>query len=470
MLKTISEVVTILKNASAENVFSAFRSYLYYLSCQGEEKSIREIIDLEHESIGGFFFRNGEKLWYQIKKGNVKTDCRYIAEMSSSTEGFRSYKYLDEFVDYQALAKWLISEAPYVMDWACPDPRSMHHDALYRCDNEAVTLFLVQIGADVNVHNDNYDLLTQCIENRWTETAKEIIAKGADLRGYNPNDFRKASDMSLPLLSAVDKEDLEIVKLLLKSGADPNAGIRGRDDEDDEVDRYPLLEAVYHNNSEIISLLLKYGADINIRDRQGNTALLIAAYIFDYDAAKLLIDAGANINVKNKEKQNVISVVASELQYNNMDVEKTKDFLGLFGPEYDVPNKSGERLLDFLCQNDHFGRDFFPPELVFWLIDRGFTADENSYAHYLSELVKRNNKTYIKSLFAKRAKKSPHFAVATPDSEITGNVLVCNEKKALIICHDNVFTYIDPRTLEDLPVEGQKVGKTFFEIPLHKRP
>ena len=446
MLKTLDEVVAILKSASAENILSAYRAYSYYLHFQGNNSCFDQVLDLEQDSIKDLFYHDVVGLWNQIKNGSIKTDCRYIAEWRGQTRTFCSYKSLDEFVDYQALAKWLISEAPFVMEWAYPYERSVGSDAPYRYNNAAVTLFLVLIGADVNVHDFQYDLLTRCIENEWAETAKAIIEKGAALSGYVPDTDYWKHDASSPLLSAVDKGNVEIVKLLLEKGADPNAGIFGKRQ---QAQTYPLLFAAEKGELDIIVLLLEHGANINISNKSGETPLLIAAHMMNYDAAKLLIDAGADVHVQNNEKQNIVSVVASGLYPYGVDVEKTKDFLSLFGPEYDVPDKTGKRPLDYLL-SDSF-------RLVFWFIDRGFTADEDTYDFYFWKLVRNHNKTDVKRLFSDWAEMSQHFAIAAPDSEITGKVLVNDEKKALIICNDNVFTYIDPRYMKSVPETEQNV-------------
>ncbi|EAX90660.1 ankyrin repeat protein, putative [Trichomonas vaginalis G3] len=46
-------------------------------------------------------------------------------------------------------------------------------------------------------------------------------------------------------------------------------------------------------------LLISHGANINEKDKDGKTALYIAAYKNSKETAKLLISHGANINEKN---------------------------------------------------------------------------------------------------------------------------------------------------------------------------
>jgi ankyrin repeat protein len=48
-----------------------------------------------------------------------------------------------------------------------------------------------------------------------------------------------------------------------------------------------------------LQLLVERGADVNLRNEDGNTALIIAAEYGRYDCVKYLIDHGANVNIRN---------------------------------------------------------------------------------------------------------------------------------------------------------------------------
>ena len=61
----------------------------------------------------------------------------------------------------------------------------------------------------------------------------------------------------------------------------------------------PMLSS-YRGNAEEVKSLLAAGARLDDRDRDGNTALMLAAQYARSDSVKLLLDAGANVHLKNR--------------------------------------------------------------------------------------------------------------------------------------------------------------------------
>ncbi|MBM7071467.1 ankyrin repeat domain-containing protein [Shewanella sp. 202IG2-18] len=68
-----------------------------------------------------------------------------------------------------------------------------------------------------------------------------------------------------PLMLAIEAQDVEMVKLLIKSGANPNAFGEGMTP--------PLILAVNSGNAELFQAMLVPGLNINIQDQNGKTAL-----------------------------------------------------------------------------------------------------------------------------------------------------------------------------------------------------
>jgi len=60
-----------------------------------------------------------------------------------------------------------------------------------------------------------------------------------------------------------------------------------------------LIEASYNGNIEIVKLLIETGADINAKNNYGSTSLMYASKIGHKKIVLLLIEAGADINAKN---------------------------------------------------------------------------------------------------------------------------------------------------------------------------
>jgi ankyrin repeat protein len=81
--------------------------------------------------------------------------------------------------------------------------------------------------------------------------------------GANVNARDKKGEM--PLLKAIEKENLNIVEMLLKQGADVHSEQNGT---------LPLHMAAYHRSTSMVNLLLQHGAPVNARDSSsGATAL-----------------------------------------------------------------------------------------------------------------------------------------------------------------------------------------------------
>ncbi|CAK9062611.1 unnamed protein product [Durusdinium trenchii] len=70
-------------------------------------------------------------------------------------------------------------------------------------------------------------------------------------------------------LAAARNGHLEVARLLLEAGADPNAK--------DHCEAPALIAAAQNGHLEVVRLLLKAAADTNATDRQGATALMTAA-------------------------------------------------------------------------------------------------------------------------------------------------------------------------------------------------
>lgn len=98
-------------------------------------------------------------------------------------------------------------------------------------------------------------------------------------------------DGATPLHWAAYNDDLDMVKLLLASGANVKATTR-------EGAITPLFMACTNGNAAMIEALLKAGADAKSVKANGTTALMMAAASGNVDAVRVLLDHGAEINAK----------------------------------------------------------------------------------------------------------------------------------------------------------------------------
>jgi ankyrin repeat protein len=157
---------------------------------------------------------------------------------------------------------------------------------------------LLEAGADIE--KPGRDGL-QPLHNAVAMGDKDIVAlllqKGAsvaakDQQGRTP----------LVYFTANAGTDIEIAKLLLTAGADPNI---------EDADHWTALNYVarYTGNVALARLLIAAGADINHGKDDGETPVGSATFHMHYDLAKFLISAGADVNKADKEGKSPLSQV-----------------------------------------------------------------------------------------------------------------------------------------------------------------
>jgi len=93
-----------------------------------------------------------------------------------------------------------------------------------------------------------------------------------------------------PLWCAAAAGHLDIVKLLVKSGANVNSTTK--------TNSTPLRAACFDGHYEIVKYLVEHNADIEVANRHGHTCLMIACYKGHFKIAKYLIEIGADVNRK----------------------------------------------------------------------------------------------------------------------------------------------------------------------------
>lgn len=109
------------------------------------------------------------------------------------------------------------------------------------------------------------------------ETARFLLKAGAAVNSYSKNPLCAA-----PLQSAAAARHLEIVKLLLANGADPNCREAGG--------FTPLHAAAQNGDTEMINALLFGGADLEARSYDGKLPVDLALDAEHEEAARLLME------------------------------------------------------------------------------------------------------------------------------------------------------------------------------------
>jgi len=132
-------------------------------------------------------------------------------------------------------------------------------------NNEEIVDMLMEKGAKMNLKlldPAGYDFLTVLSDRASPKIVQIAIKMGANVNEQNAANKRTA------LIIAAMSDKMEVMKLLLENGADPNI-----------VDNNlysPLMVASIRNNYNIVKLLVEHGAKVELKNIDGMTALDIA--------------------------------------------------------------------------------------------------------------------------------------------------------------------------------------------------
>lgn len=233
-----------------------------------------------------------------------------------------------------AMAKYLIAHGANVN---AGDEWTALQQAPYISDNIKMVALLLANGANVNA--GPFTALHAAVQKDRLDIIKLLITKGADV---NPKDKSGIT----PLQNAVSKGKFEVVRLLIEAGADVNT----KDNEGEtplhfilDVDRmnYRLFE-------DVAELLISKGADVNLKDSDGRTALHLAAESADENIVELLLAKGTRIN----EKDDVYGFTALHYaaRFGNRDVT---EYLISKGADINATDKQDRTPLYIAVQHDY---------------------------------------------------------------------------------------------------------------------
>jgi uncharacterized protein len=141
------------------------------------------------------------------------------------------------------------------------------------------------LGAGADVHGKikqffEFNALDFAVRNSNIEMVKVLLKGGAD-----PNWINNSPGLT-PIVKAIKDNRVEWVSLLLEYGASV-AFTTGYQ---------PLLEAAQQGSPEMIRLLLDAGCPVNDRDRSGTSALRNACIYCNVEGIKTLLDSGAEVD------------------------------------------------------------------------------------------------------------------------------------------------------------------------------
>ncbi len=243
-----------------------------------------------------------EKITQTLLKGGAEVDAPLSMDHNGIAVGGCTALYVAALLGHLPSCKVLASSGASLE--ATNDLGYTPLMAAIEGDHEDVIDFFLKSGANVNPEV----IATMEVEGLggssplYTATRKENLAvikkllkRGVDVNRRTPNGWT-------PLKSAAQQGCLEIGKALLEAGADPNIA--------DDTNYTPLMNAVSGEHEDIVKILLKFNADPNIQSGEnpedddwepGRSALMDAAVSGNIAIARELLKGGANPNLVNSK-------------------------------------------------------------------------------------------------------------------------------------------------------------------------
>ena len=165
--------------------------------------------------------------------------------------------------------------------------------------------FLIEAGANVNFADPTITPALICAALTVTEnivnsrkTIEILIKAGADVHVR----FKKQSSTITPLTVVAKYGSPRSLSMLLEAGADVNFG---------HGCNFSLHEAALRNRVENVELLIEAGMDVNQQESDGNTALGKTLVFDSQKTFSALMKLGADVNIVNKKGMTALMIAAS---------------------------------------------------------------------------------------------------------------------------------------------------------------
>ena len=172
---------------------------------------------------------------------------------------------------------------------------------------------LIEFGANVNAKtNTGETALTHVAGGEYTRRSpiytsilQRLLAAGAK------------TGVTTALIYAAAKGNNPMVRLLLAAGANVN----GRENINGPT---ALIRASkrssYNRGNAVVETLIKSGGNVNVRDTNGWTALIHAAWNRRVDAVRMLLAAGADVHAKDDTGRTALTMARDNSRQRNYDV------------------------------------------------------------------------------------------------------------------------------------------------------
>jgi ankyrin repeat protein len=190
---------------------------------------------------------------------------------------------------------------------------------------------LLKAGADPNRFTHGMTALYYAASGGHAAVVKLLLDAGADIKAGGPT--------FSPLEGASSEGHKEVVDLLLKAEPRPNKRGSGKTS---MADGAALSNAALMGQVEIVRTLLESGADPNCAGEEHFTPLMGAVRSGAIEIVKMLLSAGADVNALNEQRE-----TALDLAYDNIKAAKDQaKFLKMMsGDDMDAETREAIRII-----------------------------------------------------------------------------------------------------------------------------
>ena len=175
-----------------------------------------------------------------------------------------------------------------------------------------------------------------CFKRKASAIKADNLSFGCDSFDYR-NSVSYKKNLALEDLKLADTEE-DVIKVLSQGIVGPNTL------NDDGVP--PLHYTIFKKTTEPLKELIKAGADVNaISKNNGETALILASRYGNIEAVLELIDAKADLNIKDKNGKSALSHAVSWAYRDEPELQKILISSGADKSDYKIeyePDETGE--------------------------------------------------------------------------------------------------------------------------------
>ena len=276
--------------------------------------------------------------------------------------------------------------------------------------------------------NESYNLkMIECVKKRNITEVQRMLFNNA-----SPNARQRGESHLTVLMIACVNQDLEMVKLLLDAGANPDIA--------NEEGTTALFAAAYIDTelgTKIVKLLLNSGAHANTARIEGETPLL-QAIIRNQESAILILQAGANPNAINKDNLSVLHLAA---QNGHLEIVERIIAEGQVDLNI-VDNDKAQAPIHSAVHNKRYN-------IVEVLADAGVNLNikNKEGCGVIGEAIKNNDSQMVKLLLAKGADPNISLKVAGANIEVSPLIYCASNNLSLEYFRDLIDAGADVNAL-----------------------